>query len=264
MSDQFVQKASGTGTTTAVATLNGVVAGNTIVAFAWVGSNFAPTVHSVADVPNGAYAAGASASDSGNNVFAQAFTLQNASAGTHTITFTSDVGAAVDIYVVECQGPTSGAVTGTNALFNASPGPGADAIVSGTVTIAAANTLVGMASDTQNVTPGNEPAAGGSPVVFTSRDNGVSTNIGAWRLETGATSTTAGGTWTATVAADRHIALVVAIANAGNVSIDIAPAHIVISGRDITLAAPSPPVPVAGDFTQFPKNPLQSYARGYQ
>lgn len=264
MSDQFVQKSSGTGTTTAVATLNGVAAGNSIVAFAWVGTNFAPTVHSVADVPNGAYAAGASDSDSGNNVFAQVFTLQNASAGTHTITFTSDVGASIDIYVVEAQGPISGAVTGTNALFNPSPGTGADAVVSGTVAISAPNTLVGMASDTSSVSGSNVPTVGGSPVAFSSRDSGVSATIGAWRLESGAASATAGATFTAITGTDRHVALVAAIANAGSVAIDITPAHLVITGRDIALAAPSPPVPVVGNFEQFPKNPIQSNARGYQ
>jgi len=48
-------------------------------------------------------------------------------------------------------------------------------------------------------------------------------------------------------------------------SIDVTRAAIVVNGRTIEMTVPPyPPIGVAADFSQFPKNPIRNAAQGYQ
>lgn len=214
MSDNFVQQANlGFGTTTASATLNSVVAGNAIVAVAAVGSTFNPTLHSVSD--GTAYVAGASASVSANNVFAQAFYLLNAGAGTHTVTFTTDSGATCDIFVAEI-GTTGGAAVAvdTKAQAQINPGTGANALDSGSLTIPSAATVWAVSLDTSSVAGADEPAVGTSPFSFTTRQNGVTSDSGVYRAESAAAGANGSATATAITGTHSFITLGIAISNA--------------------------------------------------
>lgn len=213
MSDNFVQKSNGSGTTTAVATLNGVVAGNTIVAFAFNGTTSVPTVLSVADGQGSYTAQGARALDGVDNVVGQGFTLVNANSGTHTITATTDTGGACFIEVVEI-GTVSGssAFSGANQQHQAAPGTGTDAVSSTSVTITAAATLVGFSTDSASVTPADEPAVGTG---FTGRDNATNATIGAFRLETGDFPANQAATFTANTGTDQFLTFGIAILNGG-------------------------------------------------
>lgn len=210
MSDQYLQNAEASGTTTAVATLNGVTAGSAIVAFLWDGSNAAgPTTHTVDD--GTAYTSrGPSALDNVNAVWVQGFVLENAGSGTHTITGTIDTGNACFLKVVEVGASGAGSFSGANSQFQNSPGTGADVVSSGSATVTAAATLIAMSTDSSSVAPSDEPAAG---TAFTSRDNNANGTIGAWRLESKAVSAAAAGTFTAITGTNRFVTAAVAILN---------------------------------------------------
>lgn len=231
MSDNFVQQAAlGSGTTTASATLNGVAAGNAIVVVGSVGSNSNPTLHSVSD--GTAYTAGASAQDATNNIFSQAFYLLNVGAGTHVVVFTSDSGASCDVFVAEI-GTTAGASAAVDTKTNqqTSPGTGTDAIISGSLTIAAAATVWVVSLDTTSANAGDEPVVGTSPFAFTTRQNGVSGNSGAYLAESAAAG--ANGSATATAAngpagGHNYITVAISIANAAaGPTIDTQPTDVV-------------------------------------
>lgn len=49
---------------------------------------------------------------------------------------------------------------------------------------------------------------------------------------------------------------------AASISLQVDPGHLVLGGHDIQPAAPI--IVVTGDYSQFPKNPIQQFARGYQ
>lgn len=211
MSDNFVQKSSGTGTTTAAVTLNSVVAGNAIWAVFINGQNSAATL-SVSD-GQGAYTAlNSSVSDATDNVTGQGFLLLNANAGTHTITGTTNSGQACEIHVMEI-GTTAGlsALAGSNSASQTNPGTGANAVSSGSMTISAAATVAGFSTDSHSTNPTDEPAVGTG---FTTRDNGASTTIGAFRHESGAFATNQAATFTAITGTDTFLTFGVAILNA--------------------------------------------------
>lgn len=210
MSDGFLQYTNATGTTTAVATLNGVTAGSTIVAFLWDGNNSAPSTHSVADAQGTYTARGSSAADVTDGVWMQIYVLENANAGTHTITGTLDSGATAEIHVVETSAATVSAFIDAQTLFQNSPGTGTDAVKPATLTIATAATLIAMSSATNVVNAGDEPNVGTG---FTSRGNGTSTTIGSYRVETKAVSANADGSFTAPVGTDLFITGAIAIKN---------------------------------------------------
>jgi hypothetical protein len=203
----YIQSNSGGGTTSDSVALT-VSQGNTIVAFAWVGSNFNPTLHSVADGQGTYGAIGSVVTDSSNNIWSQVYTLENANAGLHTITFTSDSGADLFLVVAECSAPTSGATIGAIGQFQASVGTTADALTSTSITIAAPAALLAMTSDTSNVNTADCPAAGTG---FTSQAFGASSAIGSWRLESQAVSANAAGTFTAIVGSSRFLTHAIAI-----------------------------------------------------
>lgn len=211
MSDNYLQNAEASGTTTAVATLTLVTAGSSIVAVLWDGSG-AASIHTVADGQGSYTAQGPSAFDNVNNVWVQVFVLENANAGTHVITGTIDASAACFLKVVEVGASGAGAFSGANSLQQTSPGTGADALSSGTVTVTGAATLIAMSTDSASVNTADEPAAGTG---FTSRDNNANGTIGAWRLESKAVAADAAGTFTANTGTDRFVTAAVAILNGG-------------------------------------------------
>lgn len=213
MSDNFVQKSSASGTTTAVATLTSVVAGNAIVAFFFNGQNGLTATLAVADGQGSYVARGTAISDIADNVTGRSFTLENANAGSHTITGTTNIGQACFIEVVEV-GTSAGAsaFSGANQAVQIIPGTGANALSSGNATITAAATLVGMCADTASANPVDEPATGTG---FTSRDNAANATIGAYRLETGAFATDQAATATAITGTHTFLTFGVAILNAG-------------------------------------------------
>lgn len=215
MADNFLNiSALGSGTTTANATIATVTAGSTLVAFCFIGSTSTPTLHSVSD--GTPYTAGASATDAGNTIFAQVFYLQNAGSGSHTATFTSDVGTLLDIYLVEIGTTASAsAVVDTKANDQVGLTTGANAITSTSLTIAAACTVAAMSCDTTSANPGDEPSVGTTPFTFTSRANAVTTNSGAGRVETAAAAANGAATFGVTSASPgNYVTLAIAVLNA--------------------------------------------------
>lgn len=212
MSDQYVQSLNATGTSTASVTLTGVVAGNVLGAFGFNGSGATPATHSVAD-GQATYTPGVNAGDATDNVFAESYSLKNANAGSHTITFTTEVASVCFICAFESGGDTTATIT-TNAAFQSSPGAGANALNSGNCTASQAGTLVGFAADCASVAASDEPTAGTSPNSFTSRANNANSVMGAWRLESAAVSATAAATAGPVTTTDRFITLGIFIPNA--------------------------------------------------
>lgn len=227
----FIQKANGTGTTTASATLT-VSAGSTLVAFCWLGSSSTPTLHSCADGQGSYTAQDVPIIDGGNSIWAQVFTLQNANAGSHTAVFTSDAGQAVEIELVELTAPTTGAVIGAKGLDQASPGTTTDALTSGSITNggSASATLLAMCSDTSNVNAADCPAVGTG---FTSRDSTADSTIGSWRLESKSVSASAAATFTAIDGASRFVTVAVMIAE---------PAGGAVNDAYLTMPTMAPPM----------------------
>jgi fibronectin-binding autotransporter adhesin len=210
MSDNFVQQGFNSNTTTCVATLAGVVAGNSIVAFLF-NAGTGGGITGVSD-GQGAYTIeGPQATDSTNNVRGQAFVLQNANAGSHTITGTVQTGDNCVIIVVEV-GSSAGvsAFSGANSQFQSGPGTGTDAVSSRSVTVTGAATLIAFSTDSSSVNVADEPAVGTG---FTTRLNNTDSSIGAYRLESGAVAANIAGTFTANTGTDNFVTLAVAILN---------------------------------------------------
>lgn len=212
MSDNWVQFAVGNGTTTAAATLSGVVPGNALLAFFGNGSNFNPVALGVADAQGSYLACGARAADSANNVVGQWFRLLNANTGSHTATGTTDSGNGCDIILVEV-GTTAGAsaFSDANQAHQSSPTTGTDALSSGTVAVTAAATLVGLCIDSSSTSVAQEPATGTG---FTNRSGALSTNLGVYRLESIAAAADRAVTATAIVGTHEFLTFGVAILNA--------------------------------------------------
>lgn len=212
MADQFVQVATeGSGTTTAVVTITGVAAGSTLAAFLFDGSvSSTPAINTVVSSVNGAFTAGATDVDGTNFVWGRVFTLQNASAGSHTITGTLTVGGAADLFVVEVQGPATSAVSDTKAQFQNAPGTANDAVSSLSLTIPSAATIIGISTDSASASSSNEPTIGTG---FTSRANGANGTIGAWRIESKAASSAAAATFKAVAGGDNYVTLAAAVLN---------------------------------------------------
>lgn len=211
MSDLYVQDSGlSTGTTTAVAVLTGVTAGNTLIAFFGDGTTSAPATFTVSDLQGSYTVQPTSFADALNGVLVSGFKLENANAGTHTATGTADLANNVVLILVEVG--AGGVVVGMNALLNSSPGTVNDAITSVTVTgIAAAATLLAFCATTSDV---NHTANAGTS--FTPRNTGTGSSIGAWRLESQAVAANAAGTFTATAGngGDNYGSIAIAIANA--------------------------------------------------
>jgi hypothetical protein len=218
VSDNFVQAATrgaNADTTTTSVTLNGVTAGNTLVAFLFDGSVSAPTTHTVSD-GQGAYTSRGSAADATNNVFGEVFTLVNANAGTHVVTGTVDTSGSCWIAVVEV-GTILGAssFSDAKAAFQSSPGAGANALSSGSITVSGAATIVGFSTDTAVVNVADEPTTGTSPFTFASRDANATSVMGSYRLETAPGAANGAATAGPVVTTDNFITLGIAILNGG-------------------------------------------------
>jgi hypothetical protein len=212
MLDQYIQTAEASGSGSAVASLT-VSAGSAIVAFLWDGSNSSgPTTHTVSDAQGSYTPIGPSALDASNAVWVQVFVLENANAGSHTITGTVDTGNACYLRVAESGSSGVGAASGANSLFQSGPGGATDAITSGSVTVTAAATLIAMSTDSGQVSIVDDPATGTG---FTSRDNNANSTIGSWRLESKAVAANAAGTFTAVLGLDNYVTAAVAILNSG-------------------------------------------------
>lgn len=248
MSDNYVQSSSAGGVGTAVATLNGVVALNSLIAFFFNGTSSTPTVLSVADNIAGAYTAqGARAADASDNVVGQGFTLVNVASGTHIITGTTDVGASCFIIVVE-TGSASGAsaFSGANQSHQSAPGTGANALTSGSVAVSAAATLIGFSTDSASVTPSDEPTVGTG---FTTRDNNTSGVIGAYRLESGAFSSAQAALFTAPTGSHEFLTFGIAILNGGGAPADQ-------PDSQISLEIPSEDTYDAATYAFYNSDPL--------
>jgi hypothetical protein len=194
VSDNYVQNSgSNEGTTTASVTLNGVVAGNAIVAFLGDGNNASPTTHTVSDAQGSYTAKGSPSSDGVNGVWIQVFLLENANAGTHNLTGTVDTGNACFLIAVEVGTTTNPSYQDAKSAFQSNPGTGTDALTTAALTITAASTIVALCNDS-GLAGGNPPVAGTG---FTSRGTAASTFIGDWRLETGAFASNHAATATA-------------------------------------------------------------------
>lgn len=211
MADQYVQTVSGTGTTTVQVTLNGVVAGNALVAFGWDGGGTGNPATATCSDAQGSYTAQATtAGRDANSVFIKAFVLENANSGTHSPTLTLPTGDAAAINLAEIGASGAGSTSGENAASQSGPGTTNDAVSSGSVTVTGACTIVAVSADTAVVDVTKEPASGTG---FTSRDSGANTTIGSWRLESGAFSSNHAGTFTAITGTDQFITAAVAIKN---------------------------------------------------
>lgn len=215
MSDQFVQVGiGGTGSPSATDTLTGVVAGNTLIAFAFNGSTTTPTVHTCSDA-QGSYTeqtgTGLPATDGANLIWSNIYVLANANAGSHTVTFTGDVGNGVFVVLVEVQAPTASPIEGApRGADQVSPGTGTDALTTGVLTITQAVTLLGILNDNTSVGV-NTPIAGTG---FTSRQTGSNTTMGVWRIESVGVSTNTAVTGTGPNGVnDNFITLGIAIKN---------------------------------------------------
>lgn len=210
-SDLQVVKA--TGTTSFTATMNNVTGGGALVAFLTDGSNASgPTTHTVSDAQGSYTAQGPSALDGTNAVWMQPFVLVNPTPGTHVITGTINTGDLGDLYVVEMDG---GGFSGANSNFQSSPGAGADAITSGSVTVSGPGRLIGMSTDSSTATAGQEPNEGTG---FTSVVHDVSSIIGSWRIETKAVAANAAATFTAVTGTHNFVSGAVAVLNASGPS----------------------------------------------
>lgn len=218
MSDGYIQRAvSGGGSSAQSATLAGVAAGSRIVVFAFYGSG-TPGSPAVSD-SQGSYTAimAAPVGPDPNSVWIQTYELKNANAGSHTPSFSWTGGGSGFIVAVECAADASTASTGS-AADQASPGTGANALSSGSITISAASTVLSVAVDTSSISTTDEPSVGTSPFSFTSRDAGANSVIGAWRLQSAAGSSSGAATATAITGTDNFITVGVAVLNSGAVA----------------------------------------------
>lgn len=211
MSDNYVQSANNTGTTTVLVTLTSVVAGNAIVAIAFDGNNATPAVHTLADAQGSYVAKGTAQSDSGNAVWGQAYILENANAGTHAATFTVTVGETCFLILIEVGTTANPGYSDAQSALQSNPGTGADALTTAAVTIGSASTLVAFSTDTSSASASDEPATGTG---FTTRVNNANSVIGAFRLESKAAAANAAGTFTAITGTHNFMTFALAVLNA--------------------------------------------------
>lgn len=159
-----VDDSSGNGTTLA-ATLNGVTAGSTLVAFVGFGDTGTITC-SVSDGTSYTAAADGKRRDTVNNQSSQVFYLPNAGSGNHTITATlSTLTPYRRIRVFEIAGlATSTIEDGAAGQFQTNVGTTTDSISStATGTTSNANDFVlGLTQDTGNLDPGTGTMAAGT------------------------------------------------------------------------------------------------------
>jgi hypothetical protein len=180
VADQFAQTAKGSGTTTAQATLSNVKAGATLVCHGYNNNNASPAVMTAADGQGSYTALGAIIGDGANGEGARVFKLENANAGSHTVTLTTDSGNACTVMLTEVStGAGVGAVVGFNQAFLTGPGAGVDAMLSGPAYCPDLCTILVMASDTMSTSGSDTPLVGANPQA-TKRANG--TEVGAWQL----------------------------------------------------------------------------------
>lgn len=221
----YLQNSGGgtVGSTTATTTLAGVTAGSTLVAFAFNGTSSVPATLTVADGQGSYTAQDVIISDATNNVAGRAFTLQNANAGSHTATVSTDSGTSCWIILVESSAPTSGAVLGAKGAFQNAPASGADTLTSGSVTFGQSATIIGFSADTASITASDEPTAGTTPNAFTSRGNNTNTAMGAWRLATATASANAAATFGPVTASHQFETFAIVIAEPGGAPADQPP-----------------------------------------
>lgn len=212
MADNFVQQVTATAAgPNPAATVNSVVAGNTLVAFLLNG-DAAGSIAGVSD-GQGAYTAkGSLINDTTNAVEMQIFILQSANSGTHVVTGSCPTSAGSQITVVEV-GTTAGAsaFSGVNGAWQVSPGTGTNAVSSGSCTVTGAATLVAFSTDSSSTSAANEPNVGTG---FTTRNNGANSFIGAFRLESIGVASNSAGTFTAPTGTDNFVTAAIAILNA--------------------------------------------------
>lgn len=190
---------SASGTPTDTATLTGVTAGSTILAFGWDGATH--TVLTVADGQGSYTAQDAEVGPNGNTCTARAFTLLNANAGTHAVVVTT--GVAGFIVAVELSAPAAGAVAAKGASQT-----GTAALSSGNVTVSGSSTLVAMSADTSIVNAADEPSLGSG---FSNVANGVNGVMGSWRVESKSVTVDTAGTFTGNTPAHNFITVAAAI-----------------------------------------------------
>lgn len=219
MSDNFIQVVTrgtvATDTTTSSVTLTGVTAHSALVAFCFNGQNSAPSTHTCGDGQNASWTAqGSSQSDATNNVWGQCYVLEDANAGSHTVTFTTNSGNACWIGVVEVGSTAGSSVSGSGGNFQATLTSGANTIfTSANVTVSAASTIVACACDTSSFGTGSSVTVGTSPFTFTSREtNGVGV-MGDYLIETAAAASSGAATAAANTNGLNYMILAVAILN---------------------------------------------------
>jgi len=168
--------------------LSGVAAGNTLVAFVLADGSGAPT--GASSSLDGAMTAQGSVIGPTNAVSLQIYVKQNCSSGSHTFTGTS--ANDVQIIVAEFTAPTSGTLN-SNKNSQAAPGASADAITTGSITVAASATIVALACDVTNTGAGYQPVAGTG---FTVKQGTNNADMGSWSLEVASFSSNHAATFT--------------------------------------------------------------------
>lgn len=147
-------------------TITGIVAGNHIIAFVGCDSGGGAITVSVSD--GSAYSVGDSQRiDVGNNQFGQVFYLENAGAGSHTVTATAAGGVPGNMLIrlFEVSGLlTSGSLDKNIGQAQPSPGTGANGVTStATAATAQANDFVmGFTQNTGEGAPGTSTITAGA------------------------------------------------------------------------------------------------------
>lgn len=166
----FTVDDTGTAALTVAATLNGVVAGNTLVAHVGYGNTTTPT----STASDGtAYSVGDAQRVNSDNQNGKVFYLENAGAGTHTVTVTltgSEAFRRLRFYEVSGLA-TSSSLDQNIGAGQTTPGTGANA-VSSTATAATTNAtdfVMGFSQDTTDTNPGTGTISAGTGYVI----NGV-------------------------------------------------------------------------------------------
>lgn len=250
----FVQLANGaTGTTTDSATLSGVAAGSTLVAFVWDGSTNSGATFSVSDA-QGSYTVQGSQVTTTDFVTGAMYVLQNANSGSHTCTVTVTAGHSAFIVLCELTAPTSSAVAGTNQASQSSPGTGTDAISSGSVAASASATLIAMSADTSVVDVSKAPATGTG---FSSQGTQADTVIGSSRIETKSISGATAATFTAVTGTDNFATLAIAIfePSGGGTTVTPGAGSLTLTGQAPTAISPIILTPPAGALALVGQEP---------
>lgn len=210
--DNYVQSVCNFATSGVVTvSITGVVASNTLLGFAYNG-NSATTPPTVGDGQNATWPAkGAAVLDATNLVAAQVYELDVATSGTHTVV-TNSLASGGFLCVVEVTTTATTPFSDAKGQHQAAPGTGAGALSTTSITVTSASTLVSLSTDTSIVNVVDEP----TNVSGTSRNSGTNVEIGSWRLQSQAASTSASGTFTAIIGTDDFVTMGVAIKNANS------------------------------------------------